>query len=276
MSDADTTFDAETAAVPTDPAAPPFEPVPPTEPMPDDESMQAAAVVAPEPPATVEPAAPIEPPAPIEAPGPPPPTAEELAAIAASAPTPTAEELAALAAAVEVAEPLPGVGLTDTSMDDVAAAPAGPLQPARAHRRRLGGWLWRLVTSLFALALFAGGVALGVSAYQRVQPPPPVVGDPSTGGVPTPPVVKELAAALKSNDADSLRSAVPADPYRLLTGELQSWQIQGVTSVETLATMQDGPRSATEIIITGKAPNGDARVFNLVVHVNDNQIVDFR
>ena len=196
--------------------------------------------------------------------------------MAASATAPTAEELAALAAAVEVAEPLPGVGIIDTSPDDLEAIPAGPLKPARTHRRRLRGWLLKLATSLFALALFAGGMALGVMTYQRTQPPAQVVGDPSTGGVPTPPVVKELAAALASNDADSLRSAVPADPYRLLTGELQSWQIQGVTSVETLATMQDGPRSATEIIITGKAPNGDARVFNLVVHVNDNQIVDFR
>lgn len=253
MSDPHAPMDRETSAVPTDPAAP-FEPLT-AEPL------------------TAEPLTP-EPPAPTEAP--PPPTAEELAALAASATAPTAEELAALAAAVEVAEPLPGVGIIDTSPDDLEPIPAGPLKPARTRRRRLRGWLSKLATSMFALALFAGGMALGVMTYQRTQPPPQVVGDPSTGGVPTPPVVKELAAALASNDADSLRSAVPADPYRLLTGELQSWQIQGVTSVETLATMQDGPRSATEIIITGKAPNGDARVFNLVVHVNDNQIVDFR
>ena len=270
MSDADARLDAEAAVAPTDPAAPPFEPVPPTEPMPP----EAEPV-----PEVAEPAIPeaeLAPSEPPEPPAPPPPTAEELAAMAASATAPSAEELAALAAAVEIAEPLPGVGIVDTSTDDVASAPTGPMKPARAGRRRLGGWLLKLVTSLFALTLFVGGVALGVSTYQRTQLPPPVVGDPSTGGVPTPPVVMELAAALKSNDADSLRSAVPADPYRLLTGELQSWQIQGVTSVETLATMKDGPRSATEIIITGKAPNGDARVFNLVVHVNDNQIVDFR
>ena len=53
--------------------------------------------------------------------------------------------------------------------------------------------------------------------------------------------------------------------------------MQGVTSVETLATMQDGPRSATEIIITGRtASTGVPLVFNLVVHVTDNQIVNFR
>jgi hypothetical protein len=212
----------------------------------------------------------------VAAAAPPPPSPEELAAIAATAPVPTTEELAAMAAAVEVAAPLPGVGDTDTSYDDAMAAPAEPAKPVHARRRRIRGWMFRLVTSLFALALFIGGVAIGVNTYQRIQPPPPVVGDPSTGGIPTPPVVKELADALASNDADSLRSAVSGDPYRLLTGELQSWQIQGVTSVETLATMQDGPRSATEIIITGRSMSGDPRVFNLVVHVNDNQIVDFR
>jgi hypothetical protein len=52
--------------------------------------------------------------------------------------------------------------------------------------------------------------------------------------------------------------------------------MQGVTSVQTLATMQDGPRSVTEIIITGRTAGGDPLVFNLVVHVTDNQIVNFR
>lgn len=212
----------------------------------------------------------------VATPAPPLPSPEELAAIAATAPIPTADELAAMAAAVEVAAPLPGVGDPDTTFDDAMAAAAEPAKPVHTRRRRIRGWMFRLVTSLFALALFVGGVAIGATAYQRIQPPPPVVGDPSTSSVQTPPVVKELADALASNDADSLRSAVSGDPYRLLTGELQSWQMQGVTSVETLATMQDGPRSATEIIITGRSMSGDPRVFNLVVHVNDNQIVDFR
>ena len=124
--------------------------------------------------------------------------------------------------------------------------------------------------------LFAGGVALGVAAYQRTRPAPPLIGDLSTGGVVAPPVVKELTDALAKNDSDSLRSAVSGDPYRLLAGEMQSWNMQGVTSVETLATMQDGPRSATEIVITGRSADGAPVVFNLVVHVTDNQIVNFR
>ena len=113
-------------------------------------------------------------------------------------------------------------------------------------------------------------------AFDRSQPPAPTVGDPSTGGVAAPAVVRELADALATNNSDSLRSAVSGDPYRLLAGEIQSWNMQGVTSVETLATMQDGPRSVTEIIITGRTAAGDPLVFNLVVHVTDNQIVNFR
>ena len=114
------------------------------------------------------------------------------------------------------------------------------------------------------------------AAFDRSQPAPPPVGDPSTGGVAAPPVVKELTDALATNNSDSLRSAVSGDPYRLLAGEIQSWNMQGVTSVQTLATMQDGPRSVTEIIITGRTAAGDPLVFNLVVHVTDNQIVNFR
>ena len=117
---------------------------------------------------------------------------------------------------------------------------------------------------------------MGVNVFNRVQPAPPPIGDVSTGGIATPPVVKELTDALVKNDADALRSAVAADPYRLLAGELQSWNMQGVTSVEILATMQDGPREATEIVINGHTADGLPVTFNLVVHVTDNQIVNFR
>jgi len=203
---------------------------------------------------------------------------EELVAQAANAPVPTAEELASLAAATAVAVPhsaIPAPVLTDEdAAEAVTTEAAKKARPGRrAHVLRWGA---RLLTFAITIALFVGGVALGSALFERTQPPPPVVGDPSTGGVPTPPVVKELADALASNDADSLRSAVSGDPYRLLAGELQSWNMQGVTSVKTLATMHDGPRSATEIIITGKSASGDPLVFNLVVHVTDNQIVNFR
>jgi hypothetical protein len=255
MTDSDLTLDPLAGALPVEPAR--SEPTAPEAPAAEQDTVAAD---------------PMEPPAP---PAPPPLSAEELAAIAAAAPTPTAEELTALAPAAETALPLGGVttGVPVTPPSPDVAAPTAS-KPSR--RRRLRGWTLKLVTSLFSLAFFVVGVTFGSTVYQRVQPPPPVIGDPSTGGVETPPVVQELVTALVSNNADSLRSAVNPDPYRYLTGELQSWSLQGVNSVETLATMKDGPRSATEIVIIGKAPNGDPVVFNLVVHVDDNQIVSFR
>ncbi len=211
---------------------------------------------------------------------PPPPvlSEEELVTLAASAPVPSADEIATLAAATAAALPPAGHGtMFPGAVDDpgggVATAPAaeGP-----RRRTRIRSWGIRLATLLVTLALFAGGLALGAAAFQRSQPPPPNVGDPSTGGVTAPAVVKELTDALATNNSDSLRSAVSGDPYRLLAGEMQSWNMQGVTSVQTLATMQDGPRSVTEIVITGRTAAGDPLVFNLVVHVTDNQIVNFR
>ena len=134
----------------------------------------------------------------------------------------------------------------------------------------------RLASFAMTLLLLAGGGAIGAAIFQRTQPPPILVGDVSTGGVDAPPVVKELTDALTTNNADSIRSAVSTGPYEKLAAELQQWNIQGVTSVETLATMKDGPRSATEIIIRAKTSDGNPLIINLVVHVADNKIVNFR
>ena len=202
---------------------------------------------------------------------------EELLALAASAPTPSSDEIASLAAATATALPLSGAhgkAPWETTVDPEGTAATRSRR--RSRRIRIRSWVVRLATFGLTVALFAGGVALGGLAFDRSQPPPPAVGDPSTGGVAAPAVVRELTDALATNNSDSLRSAVSGDPYRLLAGEMQSWNMQGVTSVETLATMQDGPRSVTEIIIIGRTAAGDPLVFNLVVHVTDNQIVNFR
>jgi hypothetical protein len=206
------------------------------------------------------------------------PSAEELATMAASAPVPTADEIAGLAAATAAATPLPGLhasGDADESTEESRAAEEAAGKKTR-RRRRIRAWILQLAVVAFAIALFVGGLALGGAVYQRVQPPPTQVGETATGGIAAPAVVAELAEALASNNADSLRSVVSGAPWRLLTGELQSWNMQGVTSVETLATMQDGPRSATAIIIKGTSADGSPLVFNLIVHVDDNQIVNFR
>jgi hypothetical protein len=197
------------------------------------------------------------------------------AAAIATAPAPTAEELAALVAATEAAMP---IGLADQAADADAEQAAAEAAGAKHKRRHfgLGVIILRLASLAFTLLLLVGGGAIGAAIFQRTQPPPILVGDVSTGGIDAPPVVKELTDALTTNNADSIRSAVSTGPYEKLAAELQQWNIQGVTSVETLATMKDGPRTATEIIIRAKTADGNPLIINLVVHVADNKIVNFR
>jgi hypothetical protein len=189
---------------------------------------------------------------------------------------PSAEELAALAAATAAAIPMPRDVAGEEAAQVQAAAEAAHAKRTSGRRVRVGRFFVRMATFALTLALLASGVALGAAAFQRTQPPPVTVGDASTGGVAAPPVVKELTDALQTNNADSIRSAVSTGPYEKLAAELQQWDIKGVTSVETLATMQDGTRSATEIIIRAKTSAGNPLIINLVVHVDANKIVNFR
>ncbi len=198
------------------------------------------------------------------------------AAAVAAAPAPTADELAALVAAAEAAVPI-GTGRPDRGCRRRNRRP--PMPPARstsAATSASASCILRLASLAFTLLLLAGGAPSARPIFQRTQPPPILVGDVSTGGIDAPPVVKELTDALTTNNADSIRSAVSTGPYEKLAAELQQWNIQGVTSVETLATMKDGPRTATEIIIRAKTADGNPLIINLVVHVADNKIVNFR
>jgi hypothetical protein len=137
--------------------------------------------------------------------------------------------------------------------------------------------LGRFARLTVMIAVFAGGVAYGYTSFQSNQPVVTApVGDPVTAGVQPPLVVMEAIAAIASNDADRIRSAVPGDPYKLLTSELQRWDFQEVTSVETLSTFVDGTRSSTEIVIVGRATTGNPININLVVHAQGGQIVSFR
>lgn len=166
---------------------------------------------------------------------------------------------------------------TPPVVDDEVETPAAPVVERPRRRVKVIAGVLRLLRFAIAVALFAGGVALGVMTFQRMVPPAPVVGDVSTGGVETPAVVQELVLALESNDADALRSAVQADPYRQIAAEMQTWDLKEVKSVETLATMQDGSRTATEIVILGRRTANQAPVvFNLIVHVSDGTITEFR
>jgi len=198
------------------------------------------------------------------------------ASMAVSHEPPTADQLAALAAATAAAIPAPRQVEAEDPAVVQAAAEAAQAKRTSGRRVRVGRFFVRMATFALTLALLASGIALGVAAFQRTQPPPVTVGDASTGGVAAPPIVKELTDALQTNNADSIRSAVSTGPYEKLAAELQQWDIKGVTSVETLATMQDGTRSATEIVIRAKTSAGNPLIINLVVHVDANKIVNFR
>lgn len=162
-----------------------------------------------------------------------------------------------------------------------AATPAAASAPAAAnpHTSRrlhvLAGLRW-LVARAFAIVLFVGGVAIGYGAYVANQPPPIVALDPAVDGTVAPAVVTEFVAALASNDAAALRSAVPQDPYQLLIAEMSRWDFQSIQSVETLSTYVDGPRTATELVMTGLSTEGIPVSVNLVVHVDAGQIASFR
>ena len=190
-----------------------------------------------------------------------------------AAATPAAPRVPATTAAPEAPAP--------PLVPPAPAVPAGPAVPAEAaapSRRRLVllAGIGRLARLIVMVALLVAGVALGSASFQRSQPPAPVAGDPVTAGVAPPPIVQEFVTALASNDPDAIRSAVPTDPYKLLAAELQRWDFATVTSVETLSTLDDGPRSSTAIVLIGHTSGGNPVSINLIVHADAGKIVSFR
>ena len=160
----------------------------------------------------------------------------------------------------------------------VLAALTGPAEavPTAGRRTRILGRLGWAAARIVAIALFVVGAALGYNAFVANQPESVSFVDPATDGIEAPAVVREFITALTSNDEAALRSAVPAGPYSQLVTEMQRWQFQEVTGVETLSTFADGPRVATEIVMSGRTPDGTPTSINLVVHVADGQIAMFR
>ncbi len=159
----------------------------------------------------------------------------------------------------------------------MAVTSVAPVEaPPARRRRRLALGMWRIARPLLSLGLLVIGIALGVTTFGAVQPKDPTVLADSPSAVQPPAAVLEFITALAANNPDALRAAVPADPYRLLAGELQMRGYQEISSVDTLGTILDGDRSATEIVIHGSAGGGQGLVINLVVHAQNGVIVNFR
>jgi hypothetical protein len=161
-----------------------------------------------------------------------------------------------------------------------AAAAAAATLPASAARRRglaVVAGIGRLLRFALVVALFAAGIALGYRSF--LAQPSAAAGpaaDPATAGKQPAPVIQEFIAAVATNDADRIRSAVPAEPYKLFTSEIERWKFQQVTSVETLATYEDGQRAATAFVMLGLDTNGNPIAMNLVVETQDGNIVSFK
>ncbi len=202
------------------------------------------------------------------------PDATNQEALDAEAPAvPSAGEAAAAEAIAtteaEVPAPVP--------VEPVAVDAAPTISPARRRSLVVLAGLTRLVRFALVVAFFVGGIALGYRAFAASQPlPPSASADPATAGGEPPPVVREFIAAVGSNDADGIRSAVPADPYKSFTSEMSRWEFQEVTSVETLATFVDGPRSATAFMMIGRDNAGNPIAINLVVETQAGAIVGFK
>lgn len=173
--------------------------------------------------------------------------------------------------------PPPAVPASAPAEATTPVRPAGAETASRPRRRVvvLAG-LRRVLGVTFSVGLLVGGVALGYNAFLTSQPAAAPVVDPATNGVPAPPAVVELSAALASNDADKVRAAVQGDPYKLLTSEMQRWNFREVTTVETLSTVVDDDRSATVLVIVGNATDGTPVTVNLIVQTQDGAIVSFR
>ena len=181
--------------------------------------------------------------------------------------------------AVAVPSTAPGDAANAEAATTSAAAVAAPPAIAPSRRRSLAivAGLIRVLQFALVLAGFAFGVALGYQAFLRSEPPPSgqVVDSPTGGNLPAP-VVREFIAAVGRNDADAIRSTVSAEPYKALTAEMSRWEINTVTSVKTLATFEDGQRTATAFVMVGRDGSQNPVAINLIVETQAGNIVGFK
>jgi hypothetical protein len=165
-----------------------------------------------------------------------------------------------------------------------AVAPELALVPRdriwRRGARRATRGIRVAVRPLVLIVLFGAGVALGWTTWVRAQPipqgsvPPAALEAGTTDDIPTP--VQSLVAALNSDNQTQLQTVVPAAPYRLLAGELSRRDVARIQGAKALATYSKDGDSATEILIGGYDSSNNPVVFNLVVHIHQGAISEFR
>ena len=158
---------------------------------------------------------------------------------------------------------------------DVATTPV--VSAARRRGLAVVAGVGRILRFALVVALFAAGLVLGNQSFLNSQSAAArSAADPATVGKQPAPVVREFITAVGTNDADRIRSAVPAEPYKLFTSDIERWKFQQVTSVETLSTYEDGPRAATAFVMLGLDTNGNPIAMDLIVETQDGNIVGFK
>jgi hypothetical protein len=194
-------------------------------------------------------------------------------------PVPNAPQLAAADAAATAAA-IGGPGAP--AIAEVVAAPVARPRPwaGLGDKSRKGGRA--MARPVMLVLLFVLGVVLGQTYFTRSQPVPQAAEsvpaatrEPGTTDK-VPPQIQSLIAALQADDQTQIQLVVPADPYRLLAGELASDGFTKILGATALSTYAVGPDSATEILITGDDGQGNQGTINLVVHLHNGQISDFR
>lgn len=202
------------------------------------------------------------------------------AAVPAGTPTQESPDQPVEPAAAPATATAGSTASTDTLASSATAVePASvPVSPVASATRRLKAVA--VARRVLSFALMTGlvvlGIAIGYTAFVVDRPLPPVVGDAATRDVPTPPSIQELVVAIKLNDADAIRAALDDEPYKQYTAELQNWNYQEVTSVETLSTFADGPRTATQLVLVGTSTDKLPVTINLTVLTLDGTIVVLR
>jgi hypothetical protein len=163
---------------------------------------------------------------------------------------------------------------------DTALAPSD--RRWRRAGRRVKKGLEATARPFLMLSLFGLGVAMGWRTFVGTIPapsaaPPAAVAAQAEGTTTdVPPQVQSLIAALQSDDQTKVQTVVPSDPYRYLAGEFANWGFKSIRGAQALWTYAKGSDSATEILIAGTTSDGSGITINLVVHLHDGAITEFR
>jgi hypothetical protein len=182
------------------------------------------------------------------------------------------------AAAAAVTTTAAATTASTTETMPTVTVPAPSIAVPAANRSRLSGVviLRRLLNTAVTVALLVAGIYAGWQYYTSNQPTAAPPGDPAVVGVPTPPIVSELANAIGADDANAIRVTLNAEMFSRYTADMERFGIQSIDGVTTLGTFSDGPRTATALVILGRSVDRNPFTINLVVIAQDGQIVRLR